>query len=144
MQDDTADTLETADKRPDHDWYSNDTATFGDRLADARAAVGMTQADLARRLGVRTATLDRWENDLSEPLAKRLNLLSGLLNVSLRWLMTGEGEGLPYPDARADLPDGAEDLLTEMRQLQGDVVRIADRIGHLEKAMKAALREAAG
>ena len=34
------------------DWFGPDAATFGDRVAGAREAAGMTQAQLARRLGV--------------------------------------------------------------------------------------------
>ena len=55
-----------------HDWYSPETATFGDRVAGARGAAGMTQQQLAKRLGIRLATLRSWENDLSEPLCKLL------------------------------------------------------------------------
>lgn len=120
----------------DHDWYSNETATFGDRLADARAAVNMSQTDLARRLGVKLKTLQNWENDLSEPRANRLNMAAGLLNVSLRWLMTGEGEGLSAPDDVVALPADMSAMLTELRQLQRDMVRSADRLGHLEKQMR--------
>lgn len=123
-----------------HNWYSDDTATFGDRLADARVFVGMSQEDLARRVGVKEKTLAAWENDLSEPRANRLSILSGLLNVSLRWLMTGEGEGLPMPDEAAELSEDITVILTDLRQAQSDLVRMADRIGRLEKRLKTALR----
>ncbi len=76
------------------DW-SEDVSTFGDRLARAREYASMTQAQLARRLGVKVATIKNWEFDRSEPRANRLQMLSGLLNVSIIWLMTGEGEGGP-------------------------------------------------
>ncbi len=124
------------------DWYANGTATFGDRLAGAREAVGMTAEDLARRLGVKAATLDRWENDLVEPRANRLSVLAGLLNVSLRWLLTGEGEGLPPPGGAAPLDPDVTHLLTELRQVQGDMIRMADRLGRLEKALKQTLTDA--
>ncbi|WP_099826328.1 helix-turn-helix domain-containing protein [Oceaniglobus indicus] len=121
-------------------WYSNDTATFGDRLADARGFVGMSQEDLARRVGVKLKTLAAWENDLSEPRANRLAMLSGLLNVSLRWLLTGEGEGLPNPDETQEMPADIKDILTDLRQTQSDLTRMADRIGRLEKRLKTAVR----
>ena len=117
------------------DWYSNTTATFGDRLADARAAVELSQQELAKRLGVRLATLEAWENDVSEPRANRLSMLSGLLNVSLRWLLTGEGEGLSAPVEGA-LSAETADVLSEMRQLQSDIARCADRLGRLEKRLR--------
>ena len=71
------------------DWYGPETATFGDRLAAARENAGMTQAQLARRLGVRKATLTGWEDDLSEPRANKLQMMAGLLNVSIMWLLNG-------------------------------------------------------
>ncbi|WP_226780445.1 helix-turn-helix domain-containing protein [Oceaniglobus trochenteri] len=119
-------------------WYSNEAATFGDRLADARQALGMSQEDLARRVGVKPGTLAKWENDLSEPRANRLNILSGLLNVSLRWLLTGEGEGLSGPGETAELPEDISEILTELRQTRTDLVRMADRVGRLEKRLKLA------
>ncbi|WP_375261114.1 helix-turn-helix domain-containing protein [Palleronia sp.] len=119
----------------ERDWYSDQTATFGDRLADARQAVGVTQKELARRLGVRLQTLEAWENDLSEPRANRLQMISGLLNVSLMWLLTGEGEGLTAP--ADDAPAEVTQILSEMRQLQSDLVRTSDKLGRLEKRLRA-------
>lgn len=119
----------------EQDWYSDETATFGDRLADARQAVGLTQKEFARRLGVRLQTLESWENDLSEPRANRLQMMSGLLNVSLRWLLTGQGEGLSPPAEEG--PAEVTQILTEMRQLQGELVRTSERLGRLEKRLRA-------
>ena len=58
---------------------------------------GLTQKDLARRLGVRTSTVRNWEDDLSEPRANRLSMMAGLLNVSMMWLINGKGEGMDSP-----------------------------------------------
>ena len=68
-------TVEAADE---FDW-DDDVATLGDRLARARDAAGMSQSQLARRLGVKLQTLRNWESDRSEPRANRLQMLSGLL-----------------------------------------------------------------
>lgn len=65
------------------DWYGPDVATFGDRVAAARENAQMTQAALAKRLGVKHATLRAWEDDLSEPRANRLSMLAGILGVSM-------------------------------------------------------------
>ena len=67
----------------DMNWYGPEAATFGDRVAAAREAAGMTQAQLARRLGVKKTTLTGWEQDLSEPRANKLTMMAGLLNVSM-------------------------------------------------------------
>ena len=119
------------------EWYSDETATFGDRLAAARDAVKMSQKDLAHRLGVSTKTLDNWEHDISEPRANRLTILSGVLNVSLPWLMTGVGQGVDV-DSEALAPE-ATDILAEIRMLRAEMSRAAARMGVLEKRVRARL-----
>ena len=44
----------------DFDWYGPDAATFGDRVAGARQVAGLTQEELAERLGVRLDTITAW------------------------------------------------------------------------------------
>ena len=122
-------------------WFSQDAATFGDRMAGAREAAGMTQAQLARRLGVRLQTVTAWENDQSEPRANKLQMLAGLLNVSIKWLLTGEGDGLDAPVPEADLAGDASAVMAEIRQLRGEFARLNDRLGHLEKRMRLLLKE---
>jgi transcriptional regulator with XRE-family HTH domain len=123
------------------DWYGPDVATFGDRVAAAREAAGMTQPVLARRLGVRVVTLRGWENDLSEPRANRLSMLAGMLNVSMMWLMNGEGEGLDGSETGVMLPSDAAEILDEMRALRVEITQSAKRFGCLEKRLRAVLRE---
>ncbi len=125
------------------DWYSPASSTFGDRMASAREAAGMTQEDLARRLGVRPSTLVKWEDDLSEPRANRLSMLAGLLNVSMMWLINGEGEGLDGPvDMEVLAPEAAE-LLSEFTHLSVQMQQNAKNAARLEKRMRALLRQAA-
>lgn len=121
----------------DFDWYGPDAATFGDRLAGAREAGGMTQSQLARRLGVKKSTLAAWEDDLSEPRANRLSMLAGILNVSIIWLLTGEGEGPVAPD---ELPESGGDMtaaLAELRAVRGELRNASERLARLEKRLRA-------
>lgn len=122
-------------------WYAAESATFGDRLAAGREAAGMTQGQLAKRLGVKVSTLRSWEEDLSEPRANRLSMVSGLLNVSLPWLLTGEGDGVSEPSEGGDLPRDVTEILTELRELRADLDAKADRLGILEKRLRAKLKE---
>lgn len=125
-------------------WYSDETATFGDRLTAAREAAGLSSCDLAQRLGVRLKTVQAWENDMMEPRANRVQMLAGMLNVSLIWLLTGEGAGVVPPDARPELPEGAVELLAEMREVRAGIGSLSERLGRLEARLKLALaREAA-
>ena len=131
------DTEETADA-----WYSDETATFGDRVAAARDYIGLTEEALARRLGIRIDTLRKWENDVSEPRANKLQMLSGVLNVSLRWLLTGEGGDIGTPSDSPPRED-VTNILIELRGLRSDMLRDAERLGVLEKRLRQALSEQA-
>ncbi|AKO95899.1 MAG: helix-turn-helix transcriptional regulator [Marinovum algicola] len=130
MQDDTT------------DWYGPEAATFGDRLAAARDQAGMTQTDLAKRLGVKLSTLKKWEDDLLEPRANRLSIMAGVLNVSLVWLLTGEGEGVSDPDDTDLMTPDINDLLIELREMKATMKANAEKLGRLEKKLRLKLSEA--
>lgn len=121
----------------DADWYTDERATFGDRVAGAREGAGLSQDELARRLGIRPRTLRAWEDDLSEPRANRLQMLAGITGVSMRWLMTGQGEGPQAPGE--EMSTEAAALLAELRQLRGEFARGAERLGRLEKRLRTSL-----
>lgn len=124
----------------DTDWYSEDMATFGDRLAAARENAGLSAESLAGRLGVKPNVLEAWEDDLKAPRANRLQMLSGMLNVSLSWLLTGEGEGVGVPEddiSRTD-PDVAA-LFTELRALRVEMMANTERLALLERRIRKAV-----
>lgn len=120
------------------DWYSEASATFGDRLVAAREGADLSQKELAKRIGVKVKTVAAWENDISEPRANRLQLMAGLLNVSLMWLMTGEGEGVEAP-GDIELDTDTRMILLELRELSADIDQAADRIARLEKRLRKSL-----
>ncbi|WP_342078620.1 helix-turn-helix domain-containing protein [Yoonia sp. SS1-5] len=124
-------------------WFSEEAATFGDRLAGAREDAGLTQQALAQKIGVKPSVIAGWENDLKEPRANRLQMLSGLLSVSLSWLLTGEGEGPEAPADDALMTNDVRDLLAELRLLRAQVTQTGERIGQLEKRLRTALRDSA-
>jgi len=74
------------------DSHDDATNTLGGRIVHAREAEELTTSQLARRLGVKSATLQAWESDRAEPRSNRLIMLAGILNVSPTWLLTGYGE----------------------------------------------------
>ena len=120
------------------DWSEN-AATFGDRLAAAREAQGLSQADLARKLGLKLQTIRNWEDDRAEPRANRLQMVAGFLNVSMVWLMTGIGEGGPETrgdESAASLGPTVKELLAELRELRLGQMRAAERMASLEKRLR--------
>jgi transcriptional regulator with XRE-family HTH domain len=96
----------------------------------------MTQGVLAKRLGVRIVTLRNWENDMSEPRANRLSMLAGLLNVSMMWLITGEGDGVDAPLGDETSNSDIREVLTEIRTLRIDMLQKAEAMARLEKRLR--------
>lgn len=105
-------------------------STVAERLVSAREALGLSTAQLARRLGVQTRTLSAWETGASEPRSNRLVNLAGVLDVSPAWLLGGDGS----------LPAGGHDEITllkgelhRLRSQQDETTRLIDRIeNHVE------------
>ncbi|MAS12924.1 MAG: transcriptional regulator [Nitratireductor sp.] len=105
---------------PDHD-------TMGGRLSRARDAAGLPVAELARRLGVKTATIQAWESDRAQPRANRLAMLAGVLNVSLSWLLHGVGVS-PADESRSELVNVVSANLKRIRKLQDETNRLVAQI----------------
>jgi len=127
----------------DSDYFSEDSATFGDRVAGARRAAGLSQEKLAKNLGVKLKTLRGWENDVSEPRANKLQMLAGVLNVSLGWLLTGDGEGAvdPWSDEVEAEPDtdAIKLALADLRTLQSEQKLLSERLRVVERRLTKAL-----
>ncbi|MEZ5811578.1 MAG: helix-turn-helix transcriptional regulator [Rhizobiaceae bacterium] len=104
-----------------------DLDTLGGRLSRAREAAGMSTAQLARRLGIKTATLQSWESDRSEPRANRLATMAGILNVSLAWLMHGLGDS-PSEDINSDVVNLVRGHLKQMKSLRDKTSVIIERL----------------
>ena len=54
---------------------------FGDRIRDARKAAGLTQRQLADRLGVSNTSISNWEKGLSRPDADMIQKLCSYLSL---------------------------------------------------------------
>ena len=100
--------------------------TLGGRITEARMALGLSTAQVARRLGVQTKTLTAWERDQSEPRANRLLMLAGMLNVPSFWLLSG-GEAI-QPDSAPANP--------ELASIQAQLDRAQELIGSLNAVIE--------
>ena len=121
-------------------WFSAEVATFGDRLAGAREAAGLTQDDLAKRLGVRLTTVQAWEDDASEPRSNRLQMVAGMLSVSIRWLLTGEGDGLDAPSAPGIHDAATIEALADLARMRAQLLALAQEMSHLEHRLHHLMR----
>lgn len=116
------------------DYFAEEAATFGDRVVAAREELGLSADELAKRLGIAAKTMARWENDQSEPRANKLQMLAGVLNVSMVWLLTGEGEGVSESHFASDA--ASVELITELRALRQEASSLSRRAARLEKAFR--------
>ena len=121
------------DQSPD-DWFNPDATTFGDRVAGAREKAGMSQSQLAKRLGIKLKTLKAWEDDQSEPRANKASMMAGLLNVSHNLFRVLRCQGaFVQPRAGTARHDA----------VNWGYARAADRLGVLEKTLRARLTQQA-
>ena len=67
--------------------------TLGERIAQKRKELGLSQEALGEKLGVSRQAIYKWESDATLPEVEKLVALSGLFGVSVGWLLgTEEGE----------------------------------------------------
>lgn len=103
---------------------------ISDRITKARVAAGLTQSELARRLGIRPQSVQSWEAGLTAPRARRLTQVAEVLGV---------------PEAFFFEP---EEQATEVGSIEGEMAsRIARRLqgyaeaGDLDRAALEALSQ---
>jgi transcriptional regulator with XRE-family HTH domain len=112
---------------------SPDIDTFGGRLSRAIDASELTTKDLARRLGVRKATVHAWETDRSQPGSHRLTKLAGMLGVSLSWLLHGVGIG-PSEPSEDEAAEAVGEQLARLKLLHLETGQLIGRIqGDLDR-----------
>jgi len=75
---------------------------------------------------------------MSEPRANRLSMMAGVLNVSIMWLLTGEGDGatLPVDGEEAPRADALTAALAEMRAIRSAMRNNSERLARLEKRLR--------
>ena len=73
---------------------------IGDRIAQYRRSQGLSQEELAEKLGISRQSVSKWERNESLPEADKLPLLARIFSVSVDQLLTGEeppSQGGPVP-----------------------------------------------
>ena len=74
---------------------------LGTKIQELRSALGWSQVDLAKRLGVAKQTVSNWENENIQPSIEMLVRLTKLFNVTSDYLLGLDNiprlsvEGLP-------------------------------------------------
>lgn len=118
------------------DYFNEAHATFGDRLAAARQAKGLNAGGLSEKLGVDVRTIEVWESDADMPRANRIQMLAGLLNVSMVWLVSGKGNGTSEVVDTFERPVGVNDALGEITQLKATLSGAVDKLDKLQERLQ--------
>jgi len=109
--------------------------TFGGRVVRAREAARLSTAQLARRAGVLTKTMQAWESDRLMPRTNQIVKLAGLLNVSPTWLLVQRGES-PSDEVNeselASLQESLGQLRSSLLNVVGGLERIEKRLEQYE------------
>lgn len=83
--------------------YDSAMKNIGERIAQKREAAGLSQSELARRLGLSPQAVQKWEAGVSTPRNSKLGDLAMVLGTSMGYLIDGgPGEaGRALPDSNA-------------------------------------------
>lgn len=95
------------------------------RLRHRRREIGMSQTDVAERVGISFQMMGRFENGVNRIMAGRLFLFAKILGVPLAYFFEGLGETLPerVEDSRAAL-DVARNITALPPDLQLEIARL--------------------
>lgn len=105
--------------------------TLGKRICACRKEKGMTQLELAEKMGVTDKAVSKWERDLSAPDINSIPKLAELLDISVEALMQGTtdpGEPVQTNKAR-ELVDTA---LKGIGAAMGVAVAVLSVLGKVE------------
>ena len=69
--------------------------TMGEKIASLRKAAGMTQRQLADRMGVTDKAVSKWERNLSCPDIESIPLLAEIFGISADELINTKATGTP-------------------------------------------------
>lgn len=98
--------------------------TIGNRITKYRKGKGMTQEELAGRLGVSSQAVSKWENDASCPDIGLLPQLCKELGISADELLTGKNDQVQMLPENKRKP--LEELIFRVRinSADGDKIRV--------------------
>ena len=111
--------------------------TMGGRIEQARTAINLSVPQLARRIGVKSKTVENWENDRSEPRADKLTKLAGVLQVPLIWLLSGDTpkgvKNLPSLSETSEIAQKLERAVAMQKELAALLIEVSAGVARLQR-----------
>ena len=100
------------------------TSGVGGRLRTARRAAGLTQKQLAEKLGVESITVSRWERGVTSPSLPRLRRIAEITETTVSDLVRSPDTASAHAVELAAL----REELAETRELVDRVARALERL----------------
>ena len=88
--------------------------TVGQRIAQKRKELGLSQEALGEQLGVSRQSIYKWESDTVLPEVEKLIALSRLFSVSVGWLLGVEDAAPEQPGQSPELTDAQLAMVREI------------------------------
>ena len=103
------------------------TSTLGARISEARELSNYSITEISNHMAVTQKTIKNWENGNSKPRANKLQMLSGVLNVPLLWLLDGDEQFDPV-QSRPGRLEALEQKVERMNALQIELLKLSDEV----------------
>ena len=88
--------------------------TLGQRIAQKRKELGLSQEGLGEQLGVSRQAIYKWESDASLPEIDKLITLSKIFSVSVGWLLGVEEDAPPQREDSGELTETQLQMVQEI------------------------------
>ncbi|ALU14495.1 HTH domain-containing protein [Eubacterium limosum] len=99
----------------------------GSKIKELRKKHGLSQADLAKKLGTTTAAIGMWESGKRHPQRANLMKLAEIFNVSTDYLIGYIGEPTPYsPSQKPNLGERLAELRKHFSVTQSQIATILE------------------
>jgi transcriptional regulator with XRE-family HTH domain len=95
---------------------------IGTRIRTARKDKGISQAVIARRIGISVAAVSNWETGKNDLSGDSLIAVAAILGVSPAWLQTGRGE--QSPGTQIQEYQSPEDELSHQERAMVELFRV--------------------
>lgn len=98
--------------------------TFGQRLAALRKEKGLTQSDIADKVGITAQAVSKWENDQASPDIDILIKLSEIFDISLDELLGKEKASVSLNEKPTKKDINKMVLKISVNEVNGDNVKV--------------------
>ena len=99
--------------------------SIGERIAELRKAVDLSQGQVASLLNVSRQAVSKWENDTSSPDTVRLIQLADVLNTDVEYLATGKAANTRVEKVYVPVPEIREKIVE--KPVEKPVIRYVEK-----------------